>query len=429
MFLYKKIFQLKKEIKQVEIISKQQYAIVLETSENLRRQAFQDPLTKLGNKRYLSKQLGFLLSRDDKYLEGILFVLQITNFKEYRHHHGYQATESLLSDIAIDLKKNSVNIKPHCIANLGAGEFAILLSNKTVAEIKCLATKIIDGVTSLAVDCNIGISVFRTYQSNREIFASADNALATSMQLGANQFHIDDVPSAAAFMYALDWGKFLPELIAKQEIEVDYQLVLTANNNTLHREALMFLKISSGQLLPENIFAPIAQDLRLMVDIDKIIVAKIIDQIRLTSEKIAVNISVDSLQDKGFVLWLSQQLAGLGLQASLLAVEVAEHIVHDNVAAVKSLFDCVKIYGGMTGLDNFGCGFSSFGYLDKIKVDYIKVDGSYMHNIQDSLNEQYIVSSFAKIAHSLGIKVIATGVDSIAQKQLLPKLQVDGMQG
>jgi EAL domain-containing protein (putative c-di-GMP-specific phosphodiesterase class I) len=142
-----------------------------------------------------------------------------------------------------------------------------------------------------------------------------------------------------------------------------------------------------------------------------------------------VNLFPASLQNKEFVDWLCAELAKVPEAASRLLIEVTEYGMIENVDALRDFIARVLAYGTRAGLDHFGRGFSSFGYLSTLKLDYIKIDGSYVRGILNNKDNQFFVESVIKVAHSLEIKVFVVSVETDEELNLLASLGVDGVQG
>jgi EAL domain-containing protein (putative c-di-GMP-specific phosphodiesterase class I) len=135
------------------------------------------------------------------------------------------------------------------------------------------------------------------------------------------------------------------------------------------------------------------------------------------------------VQNKEFIDWLCAELAKVPDAASRLLIEISEYGVIENIDALSEFIGKLFMHGTRVGLDHFGRGFSSFGYLSKIKLDYIKVDGSYVRGILENKDNQFFIESVARVAHGLDVKVYAVSVENEAEWDLLVSLHLDGGQG
>jgi EAL domain-containing protein (putative c-di-GMP-specific phosphodiesterase class I) len=127
--------------------------------------------------------------------------------------------------------------------------------------------------------------------------------------------------------------------------------------------------------------------------------------------------------------WLCTELAKVPEAASRLLIELSEYGVIENIDALREFINRVLPYGTRVGLDHFGRGFSSFGYLSTLKLEYIKVDGSFVRGIIDNKDNQFFIESMVKVAHGLDVKVYAVSVETEEEMQLLLGLGLDGLQG
>jgi len=144
---------------------------------------------------------------------------------------------------------------------------------------------------------------------------------------------------------------------------------------------------------------------------------------------VAVNIFPASLQNKSLVKWLYVELAKVPNAAKKLQIEISEYGVIENIDALREFISHVSAYGTRVGLDHFGRGFASFGYLSTLKLDYIKIDGSYVRGILENKDNQFFIESVIKVAHGLEVKVYAVSVETEAEWNMLANMGIDGVQG
>jgi EAL domain-containing protein (putative c-di-GMP-specific phosphodiesterase class I) len=210
------------------------------------------------------------------------------------------------------------------------------------------------------------------------------------------------------------------------------QPVKDAAASILHYEALMRLTDAKGEMIPAMIYTQMANRHGLAMDFDKLMVAEVLSRLvakRYGDIPIAVNIFPSSVQNNAFVDWLCSELAKNPEAATRLLIEVPEYGVLENIDALREFIKKLAAYGTRVGLDHFGRGFTSFGYLSKLKLDYIKIDGGYVHGIIDNKDNQFLIESVAKVAHGLDIKVYGVSVEDADQWKLLIELHVDGVLG
>ncbi|MGI4848331.1 MAG: EAL domain-containing protein, partial [Janthinobacterium lividum] len=175
-----------------------------------------------------------------------------------------------------------------------------------------------------------------------------------------------------------------------------------------------------------------AKRLGLTADFDKLVVGEVLAGIeagKYGNSVVAVNLAQSAVQDEMFMEWLCEALRQHGTAAAQIAFEVSEYGALDNLEALRSAVLRVRALGGKFGIDHFGRGFSSYGYLSTLKIDYLKIDGSYVRGLAESRENQFLVESLTTIAHGLDLKVIAESVENEQEWGVLASLRVNGVQG
>ena len=178
--------------------------------------------------------------------------------------------------------------------------------------------------------------------------------------------------------------------------------------------------------------SPMAKRLGLIQEIDKLVVAEVLKNIgagRYGAIQIAVNLFPSSVQDAGFVDWLCETLREVPIAARQIAFEVSEYGALEDMDALRAMVLRVRDVGGKFGIDHFGRGFSSFGYLSTLKIDYLKIDGSYVRGIAQNKDNQFLVDSVTKIARGLDLQVVAESVETEEEWSVLTVIGLNGVQG
>jgi len=187
-----------------------------------------------------------------------------------------------------------------------------------------------------------------------------------------------------------------------------------------------------GELIPAGVFLPVAESVGLAPRIDQVVVEKVVSMLAADQEadtRFAINLSPQSLADDGFAGWLEQQLAQYPAVASRLVFEFPEYGAIANMSQLKALIERLGRLGVMFSLDHFGRRFNSLSYLRSLKVDYLKIDGSYLRTLEQNRDHQFFIQALADIAHGLDIRVIAESVEVEEVWEMLPSLHLDGAQG
>jgi len=184
--------------------------------------------------------------------------------------------------------------------------------------------------------------------------------------------------------------------------------------------------------LSAGVFMPLAERLKLVSSIDRIVLEEVmqLDRNQLDVGSIAVNVSPASLQDDAFRQWLQSSLKTLPKTAPRIIFEFSEFSAVQNLNLVKDFSIFVREYGHAMGLDHYGQSFSNLGYLKSMRPDYVKIDRAYIGELKDEESDsRFFIGSLCSVAHSIDIKVIAEGVETEQQWQILREFNLDAIQG
>ncbi len=408
--------------------------------ERLHAENYRDSLTNLANRRYFDMQLNHLIKTGE---HGAVILLELKNFKEYNKNRGFQAGDELLRNAAsfINAICKAQPNQEYFVAHLSGASFAIVIINADEQEARDLGDRIVRalprfkerGLVESDEIGHVGVALF-THQSYTEVMSATDLALRTAQQLGPNAMYLVEpsksVPSVVNT--STHWGEVLREALQNNRLSLLMQPVKDSAASVLHYEALMRLTDANGEIIPAMICTQMANRHGLAMDFDKMMVTEVLSRLaakRYGDAPVAVNIFPSGVQNKVFVDWLCSRLAENPGVASRLLIELPEYGVIENIEALREFIHKLAAYGVRVGLDHFGRGFSSFGYLSKLKLDYIKVDGGYVHTIVEDKDNQFLMDSITKVAHSLDIQVYAVSVEDEAQRRMLTDLHLDGMLG
>lgn len=412
--------------------------------EKMRAQAYMDSVTGLGNRRHLEAQLQNLINNPEQFAGGALFLLELNGFKEYNDRHGYQAGDELLRQATALLTGIGGAHPDSFCSRLGGADFAMVVPHIDAAEAGMIGKQLSEslhrlhegGMTDSEEVGNIGIALYRGQDSVFKFLSEADLALRTAQAKGGNAWHLEKPEQSAQteIAGAQNWSAFLNEVIARRRITLLFQPVkCCVTEKILHFEVLLRLLGSNDKLLSAGMFMPYVNRLGLHREIDRLVVSEVMERMKHERARdipaIAINLSPESAHDAAFADWLCEELGKHPDIASKLIFEVTEYGATKNLDSIRSLIDKVSLAGAKFSLDHFGRGFSSFGYLSSLKIHYLKVDGSYIHGIDQDKDDQFFVDAVNKIAHGLDIEVIAESVETREEWKTLQELNIYGLQG
>lgn len=414
----------------------------------LRRQAYQHPVTGLANKRFFMDLLAHQVNSSEEFASGALCLVQLKHFKQYNDTHGYKAGDELLQEAARQLEMVARQWQRSQIAHLTGADFAVLVQECSEQEAVELAEQLAAALADLygtgKLDDpdvgHVGVGYFDGSQTAATLLSEADMALRMAQTKGANGWHLtcsNELGQSQA-RGALEWREFIGEALERDKIKLQFQPVVTcANKILMHREVLVRIpeKLDSpdqGTLLSAGLFMPQAESLGMTADIDKSVISQVLQLLADpadVSTQYAINISLPSIRLDRFMRWMKEQLEAHRHLAPRLIFELPEYGVVANVEQATAFLELVTSFGAKFSIDHFGRSFGSLAYLRSMKVNYLKIDGSFMRSIEQNSDNQFFVQALAEIAHGLEIEVIAEAIEEESAWALLPSLHVDGAQG
>jgi diguanylate cyclase (GGDEF)-like protein len=413
-------------------------------AEGLRERAYHDPVTGLGNRRYFDTQVTARLDRRDSVTKGILLLVKLNDLDKLNQQKGFQAGDEFLKRVAALLQDATAPYATCVLARLTGGDFGIFLPDVPPWDAEAIASGVANRLSQLAaeqlaVTDNIGYVGAATYESSvtlGRLLSEADLALTAARQTGPNGWSVRAITAETDTtpLGQQQWKDILEKALHERRISLDAQPVVktTDRNHLLHLEIFSRIIQEDGTILSAGVFMPLAERLKLVSSIDRIVLEEVmqIDRNRLDVGSIAVNVSPASLQDESFRQWLESALKILPQTAPRIIFEFSEFSAVQNLDMVRDFSVLVREYGHAMGLDHYGQSFSNLGYLKSMRPDYVKIDRAYTGELKNEESDsRFFISSLCSVAHSIDIMVIAEGVETEQQWQILRELNVDAIQG
>ncbi|MGL5472108.1 MAG: EAL domain-containing protein [Shewanella sp.] len=410
------------------------------------KQANYDTLTGLPNRRMLLEYLSAEIKNADRNRTHFaLMFLDLDYFKEVNDTLGHAMGDQLLIETAIRLK-SSVR-EADVVARLGGDEFTVVLSSmadhkgiERVAEhiLRRIAEPYYLGEETAYISASIGITLYPDDSTSIEgLLKHADQAMYAAKDQGRNRFNYFTPSMQEYAKYRMRLIHDLRQAVLNKEFELHYQPIVTmATGEVLKAEALLrWFHPERGSVSPAE-FIPVAEDTGLIVEIGNWVfeqAARQSAQWRKTlgvEIQISVNKSPIQFRDEGALLhnWL-ELLQQLDVTGAGVCVEITEGLLLDASMGVTEKLLAYRDAGVQVSLDDFGTGYSSLAYLKKFDIDYLKIDQSFTRNIDTDENDHTLCEAIIVMAHKLGMKVIAEGVETEAQRQVLLDAGCDYGQG
>lgn len=439
------IMQNNQLISTLELVNSNLEAEVANRTQELYSMAFYDQLTNLPNRRFFETKLkAALLSASQKGSSLAVMFLDLDRFKTINDTLGHSFGDLILTEVAHRIESCLGN--NYIISRQGGDEFAIIIDEfadqKTVENI---AQKILDQLIKpmelnnyyTYTTCSIGISIYSQQSSDSEtLMRHADAAMYRSKELGKNtyQFYNPDMDKSISRKLTLE--RELREAIECNEFTLYYQpQINTIDGSIIGAEALIrWLHPIQGLVFPAD-FIPIAEETG-MIDIigqwvlkTSLLQAKKWHDLGYNQLKIGVNISPYQLQQDDFVALVSQAIAETGLPPEYIDLEITESASIQNISDnIKKLFQ-LRDLGVRISVDDFGTGFSSLSYLNKLPINTLKIAQQFVGHLQGGASSKAIVSAIIAIAKNLKLNIIAEGVENVYQLKYLKAQGCFEMQG
>jgi diguanylate cyclase (GGDEF)-like protein/PAS domain S-box-containing protein len=402
--------------------------------------AFLDPLTRLPNRKLLLDRLhqAMTASARSKMSGGVLLI-DLDDFKSVNDILGYEMGDFLLQEVALRLGISIRNCDS--VARTGGDEFVILLqglggSDKEAAgQAEAVAEKILSvlnkpyqlGAIEYHCTCSIGISLFKdNQQSSEEIFKQADIAMQQAKKSGRNCLRFFDPQVQEMISARAQIERELRKAIERQQLQLHYQVQVDSTSRPTGAEALIrWVHPELGMVSPVQ-FIPLAEETGLILSIGLWVLETACARLKVWESDVqtrdlilSVNVSVKQFRQPQFAAQVEQVVRKHGINPNQLKLELTESMLMDDIETMISTMSAINKLGIRFSLDDFGTGYSSLQYLKRLPLSQLKIDQSFVRDLVSDVSDKAIVRTIIAMAHSLKLKVIAEGVETEEQRQLL----------
>ncbi len=418
----------------------------IEKESRLNYLAYYDVLTGLPNRTLFQDRLDQALTSANR-REGrlALLLIDLDDFKHINDSLGHHAGDLLLQQLATRLA-GSLR-EGDTVARIGGDEFVSILSNVASEEDASVVTQkilklaaepyTIDG-HELFVTCSIGISFYPKDGEDAEtLLQHADAALYRAKKQGGNNAQFCTAEMNAKALQRLTLENELRHALKRQEFLLHYQPRVNLHSGEITgMEALVrWQHPKQGLLIPPGGFIPVAEDSGLIVPLGAWVLHTACAQNKAWQTAgfkpvcVAVNLSARQFRQQDLVELVTRTLQETGLDAAYLELELTESMVMQDVETTIVTLTRLKEVGVKFSIDDFGTGYSSLSYLKRFPIDFLKIDQSFVRDLNTDPDDAAIVKAIISMAHDLGLKVIAEGVETQEQKSFLQLGHCDEMQG
>jgi diguanylate cyclase (GGDEF)-like protein/PAS domain S-box-containing protein len=414
----------------------------------MRHRAYHDSLTGLPNRALLLERLDGAIAGSPRVA---VLLLDLDGFKRINDSLGHAVGDRLLERVGARLTRavrrapsgESTGRPPDTVARLGGDEFAILLTDTDEAGARVVAERVlaecahafrVDGRV-LSISASIGL-VTTTWTANaQDALRDADVAMYAAKEQGGGRYTVFDPAMHAAVVERLALEAELRAAIDEGGLAVHYQPIVDPTTGTIAKvEALVRWPHPTQGMLPPDTFIPLAEETGLIVPLGAWVLQEACSEAtrhrdRHPDLRVAVNLSARQLDDPGLPATVADTLEAIGLPPDRLVLEVTETVLMEHgPSALGSLVE-LRALGVTLAIDDFGTGYSSLSRLRTLPVDELKIDKSFIDEIDQAGARAPVVAAVVSLAHSLGHSVVAEGVEEPGQLQALVRLGCDLVQG
>jgi diguanylate cyclase (GGDEF)-like protein len=408
-----------------------------------------DPLTELMGRQEFERRLENLVNDASASSRAhALLYIDIDQFKLINDTSGHSAGDNLIKTIAECLAHELFTGDMLC--RLGGDEFGVLLSNTDTFEACSVANRLIKAVKRMPfvwsgishrASISIGVVLIDEHTQNRQsVMSQADVAMYSAKENGRGRVHVYDKSDKklSRLHDDMDWVHRINKALAADEFSLVTERILPlvdeSNRTTIYNEILVRMRYNNELLRPGQ-FMPAAERFGLMPQIDRWVIESVFDYLRRNSElnsrdvMYSINISGQSLCQESFLDFVYRGLSRGDINPKIICFEITETVAITNFSEVARFIRRVHELGGKFALDDFGTGMSSFGYLQELEVDFVKIDGLFVHDMDENPVHEAMVRSINDISHVLGKRTIAEFVERKVVFDQLQAMGVDYAQG
>jgi len=417
-------------------------------AKQLSYQASHDELTGLYNRREFERRLeNAMASSAGDNIEHVLCFMDMDQFKIVNDTCGHAAGDELLRQFSAILRSKVRDTD--AVARLGGDEFGILYERCTMEVAKRIVDSLLGKVRdfrfewqghSFEVGVSVGlVSIIPGDENLSEILSAADVACYAAKDGGRNRMHVyqkDDFELKQRHG-EMRWVTRIRKALEENRFCLYAQPIVMVSGkqeSPRHYEVLMRLLDEEGRLVPPLAFIPAAERYHMMPAVDQWVVRHTfaqmaLHQVELNDVVFSINLSGQSIGDEGFLEFVVDAFAKTGVSARHVCFEITETAAVANINRARTFMATLKDMGCRFSLDDFGSGMSSFSYLQSLKVDFLKIDGSFVKNMCREPVNRAIVESANQIGHAMGMQTVAEFVEDDEILRALGVIGVDFAQG
>jgi len=427
------------------IIMREQEKQKLQHAEEIHHQAHHDSLTGLANRKMFTDKLEEAIKRSKRFDKPFaVMFFDLDRFKLINDSLGHDVGDQLL---CVASKRIASAIREtDSVFRMGGDEFTVIAESlNSPDDAAIIANRIIRNMSQpiqlesheLIVTTSIGIAIFpKDDNSIEQIIKDADAAMYRAKELGRNQFqfYTDDMNARSLERLAIE--NDLRKALKNKEFELFYQPKANSNGRDIvGMEALLRWRHPERGLMTPDKFLSYLEDTGLIIPVGEWVIEKACQDIRRWIDegnqamRVSVNLSSAQFRSDLLVSKIARILKETEIEPQYLELELTESMLVENTLSVIEILQQLKQIGVYISIDDFGTGYSSLNYLKSFPIDYIKIDRSFIKDLENSEKDAAITSAIATLAHSLNMQVVAEGVENEQQMEYLRSQGCQQVQG
>ncbi|RYF08424.1 MAG: EAL domain-containing protein [Comamonadaceae bacterium] len=414
----------------------------------LQKQAFADALTGLPNRLLFEDRLTHALLRLERANShriserlSVLFV-DLDGFKPINDSFGHAAGDAILRSAAQRLRNEAR--ESDTVARVGGDEFLVLLEDVgSAADCLGVANRILASLAQpfdlagkqVQISCSIGVVVHPDHGERDKLVANADAAMYAAKRAGGNGYAMFEAHMNSDATEQLELQNDLRQALKRGELALHYQPKIDGKRGRINGvEALLRWSHPTRGMVPPLVFIALAERFGLINPLGNWVIDEACRQIADWARsglrmRVAINLSVHQLREAGLAKRIEHALRFHGVDAAQLLCEITESVAMEDTQATQRTFEDLARIGVFLSIDDFGTGHSSLSYLRQLPAQQLKIDRSFINDLEHQEDARAVVDAVVRLAHALGLRVVAEGVETSGQRDILLAMRCDELQG
>jgi diguanylate cyclase len=402
-----------------------------------------DVLTSLPNRTALEARLAQAVARCDAERRRLaLLLINLDGFKPVNATYGHQVGDQLLKHASRRMRR--LMQPKDMLARLGSDVFAVLLTQQTEREpLTRLAERLIDavgqpyrlGTKEVNLTCSVGIAMYPDHGDAERLIARGETAVQTAKRAGGARLGVFTAEMDEDMSSDLELLRDFRQALDNDGLTLVYQPKIDAASGRITAaEALLRWKHATRGDVPPTIFVTLAERFGLVTRLGDWVIDRACRQAGLWAQaglnmRVAINLSAQHLREPDLAQRVGQALSRNRIEPSRLTCEITETLAMENTQSTQATLAQLGLIGVHLSIDDFGTGYSSLSYLRKLPAKEVKIDRSFVMDLERSADARAVVDAVVKLAHALGKRVVAEGVETIKQRRILTEMGCDELQG